>query len=114
MLIKVNDAIREKRIKELKRKVVLFHQDDVRPNVNAMTSWTLYSLEWDSMQHPPSDYYLFLHLQLHLEGTIFHLNDKVINEVRDGASSFAAPGKEVKCCPFITKIKRDNLNPSHD
>ncbi|GFY24833.1 histone-lysine N-methyltransferase SETMAR [Trichonephila clavipes] len=52
-----------------------------------MTSWTLYTLEWELMQHPPyspdmapSDYYLFLHLQLHPEGTIFHSNDKVINE----------------------------------
>ncbi|GFV64099.1 histone-lysine N-methyltransferase SETMAR [Trichonephila clavipes] len=40
------------------------------------------------MQHPPcspdmvpSDYYLFSHLYLHLDGPIFHSNDKVISEV---------------------------------
>ncbi|GFV32511.1 histone-lysine N-methyltransferase SETMAR [Trichonephila clavipes] len=87
MLIKVSDAIRQKRIKEFRTRVVL-HQDDVRPHASAMASWTLCTLEWDLMQHPlyssymtPSDYYLFFHLQLHLEGRIFHLNDKVINEV---------------------------------
>ena len=43
-------------------------------------------LEWDLMQHPlnssdkaSSDYYLFL--QLHFDGTIFHSNDEVINEI---------------------------------
>ncbi|GFS92404.1 histone-lysine N-methyltransferase SETMAR [Trichonephila clavipes] len=53
-----------------------------------MTCWTLYPLERVLMQHPPynpdiapSDYYLFSHLQLHLDGTIFHSNDEVINEV---------------------------------
>ncbi|GFS76809.1 hypothetical protein TNCV_4424131 [Trichonephila clavipes] len=34
-----------------------------------------------------------------------------ILQTRAGASNFAAPGKEVKCRPFLTKIKRDNLNP---
>ncbi|GFR06121.1 histone-lysine N-methyltransferase SETMAR [Trichonephila clavata] len=53
-----------------------------------MTSWTLSTLELDLMQHPPyildmtsSDYYLFSHLQLHLDGTISHSNNDVINEV---------------------------------
>ncbi|PRD31742.1 UNVERIFIED_CONTAM: Histone-lysine N-methyltransferase SETMAR [Trichonephila clavipes] len=52
-----------------------------------MTGWTLYTLEWDLVQHPlhssdmtPSDYYLFSHLQQHLDGPIFHLNGEVINE----------------------------------
>ncbi|GFW41946.1 uncharacterized protein TNCV_6551 [Trichonephila clavipes] len=88
MLIKVSDAIRGERKKEFRRKVVIFHQDNARPHVSAITSWTLYTLEWDLMQHPPYspdmaplDYYLSLHLQLHLEGTIFHSDDKVINEV---------------------------------
>nr|XP_042901741.1 histone-lysine N-methyltransferase SETMAR-like [Parasteatoda tepidariorum] len=88
MLIKVSDAIHEKRKNEFRRKVVLFHQDNSRPHVSAMTGWTLNTLEWDLMQHPPyspdmapSDYSLFSHLQLHLDGTIFRSNDEVINEV---------------------------------
>ncbi|GBM58713.1 hypothetical protein AVEN_153325-1 [Araneus ventricosus] len=53
-----------------------------------MTGWTLYKLEWDLIQHPPyspdmvtSDFYLFSHLQLHLDGAIFNSNEEVINEV---------------------------------
>ncbi|GFS58257.1 histone-lysine N-methyltransferase SETMAR [Trichonephila clavipes] len=66
------------------KKVVLFQQDNARPHVSAMTSSTLYPLEWDLMQHPPyspdmalSDYYL----QLHLNSRIFHSSGEVINEV---------------------------------
>jgi len=88
MLIKVSDAIREKRKKRVKKKRVLFHQDNACLHVSAMTSWTLYTLEWDLMQHPPyspdiapPDYYMFSHLQLRLDGTISHLNDEVKNEV---------------------------------
>ncbi|GBM17410.1 hypothetical protein AVEN_119452-1 [Araneus ventricosus] len=87
MLIKVRNAIREKRRNELKRKVVLFHQDNARPHVSTMTGWILYKLEWDLMQHPPcspdmapSDFYLFSHLQLHLDGAILNSNEEVINE----------------------------------
>ncbi|GBM01559.1 hypothetical protein AVEN_59991-1 [Araneus ventricosus] len=88
MLIKVRDTIREKRRNEFKRKVVLFHQDHARPHVSTMTGWTLYKLEWGLMQHPPyssemasSDFYLFSHLQLHIDGVIFNSNVEVINEV---------------------------------
>ncbi|GFV65745.1 histone-lysine N-methyltransferase SETMAR [Trichonephila clavipes] len=72
----------------LRRKVILFHQHNARPPVSTMSSRTLYTLEWDLMQHPPhspamtlSNYYQFLHLQLQLEGTVFTSNEKVINEV---------------------------------
>ncbi|GBN79963.1 hypothetical protein AVEN_10866-1 [Araneus ventricosus] len=88
MLIKVRYAILEKRRNEFRRKVVLFHQDNARPHVSTMTGWTLYKLEWDLIQHPPyntdmspSDFYLFSHLQLHLDGAIFNSNEEVINEV---------------------------------
>ncbi|GFW82683.1 histone-lysine N-methyltransferase SETMAR [Trichonephila clavipes] len=64
MLIEISDAIREKCKKEFRRKVVLYHHDNARPHVSAMTSWTLYTLG-----------------RLHPEGTIFHSNDKVINKV---------------------------------
>ncbi|GBM69777.1 Histone-lysine N-methyltransferase SETMAR [Araneus ventricosus] len=88
MLIKARNAIREKRRNEFRRKVVLFHQDNARPRVSTMTGWTLYKLEWDLIQHPPyspdmapSNFYLFSHLQLHFDGTIFDSNEEVINEV---------------------------------
>ncbi|GBM01998.1 hypothetical protein AVEN_269591-1 [Araneus ventricosus] len=88
MLIKVRDGIREKRRNELIRKVVLFRQDNARPHSSTMTGWTFYKLEWDLMQYPPcspnmapSDFYLFSHLQLHLDGAIFNSNEEVINEV---------------------------------
>ncbi|GBN10851.1 hypothetical protein AVEN_230284-1 [Araneus ventricosus] len=52
------------------------------------TSWTLSKLEWDLIQHlpyspnmAPLDFYLFSHLQLHLDGSIFNSNEEVINEV---------------------------------
>ncbi|GFR24448.1 histone-lysine N-methyltransferase SETMAR [Trichonephila clavata] len=87
MLSKVSNTIREKRKKNIKRQVVLFHQDNARPHVSAMTDWTLYTLEWDFIHQPYnpgtllSDYYLLPHLQLNIDGTIFHSNDEVINEV---------------------------------
>ncbi|GBO01809.1 hypothetical protein AVEN_200537-1 [Araneus ventricosus] len=88
MLIKVRNAIRSKRRNEFRRKVVLFYQDNAWPHVSTMTSWTLYKLEWDLIQHPlyrtdmaPSDFYLFSHLQLPLDGAIFNSNEAVINGV---------------------------------
>ncbi|GBM46518.1 hypothetical protein AVEN_52158-1 [Araneus ventricosus] len=88
MLIKVRNAIREKRRNEFRRKVVLFHQDNARAHVSTMTGWTLYKLEWDLIQNSSyspdmahSDFYLFSHLQLHLDGAIFNSNEEVINEV---------------------------------
>ncbi|GBM22635.1 hypothetical protein AVEN_264310-1 [Araneus ventricosus] len=88
MLIKVPVAIREKRRNEFRRKVVLFHRDNVQPHVSTMTGWTLYKLEWDLTQHPPystdmapQDFCMFSHLQLHLDGAIFNSNEEVINEV---------------------------------
>ncbi|GFW38494.1 histone-lysine N-methyltransferase SETMAR [Trichonephila clavipes] len=86
-----------------------------------MANWTLYTMEWNLMQHPPyssymapSDYYLFLHLQLHLEGTIFHLNDKVRNEFNRFLDSctpqfFAeAIEKLPKCLLTIVDLKVDH------
>ncbi|GBN32873.1 hypothetical protein AVEN_122539-1 [Araneus ventricosus] len=88
MLIKVRNFNREKRRNEFRRKVVLFHQDNARPHVSTMTGWTLYKLEWELIQHAPysgdmvpSDFYLFSHLQLHLDGAIFNSNEELINEV---------------------------------
>ena len=45
MLIKVSDAIGEKRKIEFRKKMALFHQDNARLHVSAMTVWTLYTLK---------------------------------------------------------------------
>ncbi|GBM14023.1 hypothetical protein AVEN_166205-1 [Araneus ventricosus] len=88
MLIKVRNAIREKRRNEFRRKVVLFHQDNALPHVSTRTGWTFYKLEWDLMQHLPYStdmsplyLYLFSHRQIHIDGSIFNSNEEVINEV---------------------------------
>jgi len=88
MLVQVADAIKQKRQNELRRKTVLFHQDNARPHVSSITGWTLHELEWDLMTHPPyspdlapSDYYLFSHLQLHLRGEIFKDSEEAKKEV---------------------------------
>ncbi|GFW04563.1 uncharacterized protein TNCV_2225811 [Trichonephila clavipes] len=48
-----------------------------------MTGWMLYAMEWDLKQRSPyspdiapSVSYMFSHLQQHLDGTIYHSNDK--------------------------------------
>ncbi|GFT10117.1 histone-lysine N-methyltransferase SETMAR [Trichonephila clavipes] len=105
MLIEVSDVIREKCKKEFRMKVILFHHDNARPHVSAMTSWTLYTLEWGfdatstiQARHGAFGLLSVLHLQLHLEGTIFHSNEKVINEVNrfldSCTSQFFAEGIE--------------------
>ena len=88
MLVRVDAAIKAKRRTEFRRKKVMFHQDNAKPHVSAFTGWTLYTLEWDLLPHPPyspdiapSDFYLFSHLQLLLAGAIFHSAQDVRNEV---------------------------------
>ncbi|GBM27524.1 hypothetical protein AVEN_257844-1 [Araneus ventricosus] len=83
-----------------------------------MTSWTLYKLEWDLMQHPPnnldmalSDFNPFSHL--HLDGTIFNSNEEVINEVDlfldSHTPQFFAEGikKLKKCWQVIVDLNGD-------
>lgn len=64
--------------KKFRRKVVFYYQDNARPDVNLMTGWTLYKVEWELMQYPLycpdlalSNFYLFLNLQLHRDDEIF-------------------------------------------
>jgi hypothetical protein len=48
----------------------------------------LQSFNWEVLEHPahspdlaPSDFYLFLHLKIHLAGQKFHEDEEVKNEV---------------------------------
>lgn len=66
----------------LKEDEFLFHQDNAWPHVSIMTGWTLYKLQCGLMQYSPytsnmypSDFYLFSHLYLHLDGTIVSFNE---------------------------------------
>ena len=88
MLVKVANVIKQKRDHELRRKTVLYQQDNAKPHTSAITFSKLYDLKWDLMIHPPyspdlapSDYYLFSHLQLHLQGEIFKDCEQAKNEV---------------------------------
>ncbi|GBM46135.1 hypothetical protein AVEN_194694-1 [Araneus ventricosus] len=124
MLIKVRDAIREKRRNEFSKKLVLFHQDNTLPHVSAMTDWTLYKLvcsdRLDLMYHPPynpdmapSYLYLFSHLLLHLDSGSFNSNEEVINVVHLFLNSrmpqFFAKGIEMlpKCWQTIVDLNGD-------
>lgn len=78
MLIEIPDATREKKRNEFRRIVAAFHQDDAQLHISTITRWTVYKLEWNLMQyttynHDMSlfDFYLFSHLYLHFDGTIF-------------------------------------------
>ncbi|GBM98918.1 hypothetical protein AVEN_58189-1 [Araneus ventricosus] len=106
MLIKVRNAIHEKRRNEFRRKVVPFHQENARPHVSTMTGWTLYKLEWDLIQHPP-------YIPDMVDGTIFNSNEEVINEVHlfldSRTPQFFAEGIEKlpKRCQTVVDLNRD-------
>ncbi|GFW80326.1 histone-lysine N-methyltransferase SETMAR [Trichonephila clavipes] len=67
---KLNDSPKKNRPELIRRKGVVFHQDNARPNVSLVTHQKIFQLEWDTLPHPsyssdlaPSDYYLFRSLQ---------------------------------------------------
>lgn len=77
-LMKLDEAIKEKRPELVNRKVVVFHQDNARPHTSLVTRQKLLELGWELMLHPPyspdrapSDYHLFQSLQNSLNGEAF-------------------------------------------
>ena len=61
------------------RKLIIFHQDNARPNVSLMTRQKLLQLVWEVLIHPPyspdvapSDFHLFRSLQNSLNGKNFY------------------------------------------
>ncbi|XP_025264307.1 histone-lysine N-methyltransferase SETMAR-like [Camponotus floridanus] len=88
-LDKLNDSLKQKRSKLIKRKGIVFHQDNARPHTSLVTRQKLLQLGWYILPHPPyspdlapSDYYLFRSLQNFLDGKkTFTSNEEVKNHL---------------------------------
>lgn len=81
-LVKLEEAIKEKRPELANRKGIMFHHDNARPHTSLATRTKLLELGWEVMSHPPyspdlapSDYHLFRSLQNFLNGKNFSNND---------------------------------------
>ena len=75
-LTRMKQAVDHKRLELDKRKGVVFHKDNARPNISVTTRQKLLELQWEVLSHSayspdlaPSDYHLFKHLQNFLDGT---------------------------------------------
>jgi len=84
----LNDSFKKKRAELIKRKSVVFHQDNARPNTSLLTRQKLLQLRWVIMPHPlyspnltPSDYYLFRSLQNFISSKTFTSNEEVKNDL---------------------------------
>ncbi|XP_026825471.1 histone-lysine N-methyltransferase SETMAR-like [Ooceraea biroi] len=74
-LERVQTKLKELRPQLVNRKGILFHQDNARPHVSALTLRKIGELNWELLEHPPyspdlapSDYHLFRSLQNFLNG----------------------------------------------
>ncbi|KAG6800492.1 Ammar1 transposase [Apis mellifera caucasica] len=81
-LMKLNNAVEEKRPELTNRKGVVFHHDDARPHTCLVTRQKL--LELSVLPHPPYspdlapfDYFLFRSLQNSLNGKNFNNDDDI-------------------------------------
>ena len=78
-LDQLKSALDEKRPELLKRKCIIFHQDNTRPHVSLMTRQKLLQLGWEVLIHllyspdiVASDFHLFRSLQNPLNGKNFN------------------------------------------
>lgn len=81
------DTVLKQKRPHLKKKKVLFHQDNARVHTCAVTMAKFYQLGYELLQHPPyspdlapSDYFLFPNLKKWLGGKRFGSNEEVITE----------------------------------
>lgn len=86
LLDDLNEKIKEKR-PHLKRKKVLFHQDNARVHTSAVSMAKIMELKFELLPHPPyspdlapSDFFLFPNLKKWLGGQRFYSNDEVISQ----------------------------------
>jgi len=52
-LVKLEEAIKEKKPELANRKGIVFHHDNVRPHTPLVTRTKLLELGWEAMSHPP-------------------------------------------------------------
>ena len=85
-LMRLKNEIGEKRL-QMKKKKVLFHQDNAPCHKSLATMAKLNELSRELLPHPPysldlapSDYYLFADLKKMLQGKRFYSNEEVITE----------------------------------
>ena len=81
-LLKLEEAIKEKRRELANHKGIEFHHDNAGSHTSLATRTKLLELGWEVMSHPPyspdlarSDYHLFRSLQNFLNGKNFSNND---------------------------------------
>ncbi|XP_011873175.1 PREDICTED: histone-lysine N-methyltransferase SETMAR-like [Vollenhovia emeryi] len=89
LLERLDKNICEKR-PDLAKKKVIFHQDNARPHINAISMAKIHKLRYDLLPHPPyspdlapSDFYLFPRLTKFLAGERFS-SDEEVKEAVDG------------------------------
>ena len=85
-LMRLKNEIGEKRL-QMKKKKVLFHQDNAPCHKSLATMAKLNELSFELLPHPPyspdlasSDYYLFAELKKMFQGKRFYSNEEVITE----------------------------------
>ena len=83
LLDRLVDEIRKRR-PHLKKKKILFHDDNAPPHTSNIAQAKNYELDFESLPHPPysldlapSDYYLFPNLKRWLCGRCFESNEEV-------------------------------------
>lgn len=86
LLDRLNDAIKEKR-PHLKKKKVLFHQDNASAHKSMIAMAKIHELRYELLPHPPystdltpCDFLLFPNLKNWLGGKRFTSNEEAINE----------------------------------
>ena len=106
--MRLKNEIREKRL-QMKKKKVLFHQDNAPCHKSLATMAKLNELSFKLLPHPPyspdlapSDYYLFADLKKMLQGKRFYSNEEVITETN---AYFEAKDKSFykKCIEVLEK-----------
>ena len=88
LLDQLKEALSEKRPRLINRNEIIFHQDNARPHISAMTKNKLKEFGWEVLEHPPyspdlapTDYHLFRALTNNFRGKIFDHADHVEREV---------------------------------
>ena len=72
----MNTAVKEKRLKLVNRKGVIFHHNNVTPHTSLATRQKLLRLGWEVMLHPPYTIFISIFAEL-LECKTFHDNEAV-------------------------------------